>query len=98
LRQWRLRRLQLHQQGREKSPLTAQALLQGRFATGSVKHELTVGASFFKNSEKWGDYLYDWSASATSTTRWWWNLRRATAVLYRNAAATTNAPVRARYP
>lgn len=47
--------------GEKKSPLTAQALLQGRFATGSVKHELTVGASFFKNSEKWGDYLYDWS-------------------------------------
>jgi len=47
--------------GEKKSPLTAQALLQGRFATGSVKHELSVGASFFKNSEKWGDYLYDWS-------------------------------------
>ena len=47
--------------GEKKSPLTAQALLQGRFATGTVKHDLTVGASFFKNSEKWGDYLYDWS-------------------------------------
>ncbi|MYM66516.1 TonB-dependent siderophore receptor [Pseudoduganella sp. FT55W] len=47
--------------GEKKSPLTAQALLQGRFATGSIKHDLTVGASFFKNSEKWGDYLYDWS-------------------------------------
>jgi iron complex outermembrane receptor protein len=47
--------------GEKKSPLTAQALLQGRFATGSIKHEFTGGASFFKNSEKWGDYLYDWS-------------------------------------
>jgi iron complex outermembrane receptor protein len=37
--------------GEKKSPLTAQALLQGRFATGSIKHEFTGGASFFKNSE-----------------------------------------------
>ncbi|WP_373987978.1 TonB-dependent siderophore receptor [Duganella sp. BuS-21] len=50
--------------GEKKSPLTAQALLQGRFATGAVKHELTVGASFFKNSEKWGDYLYDYSGTS----------------------------------
>lgn len=47
--------------GERKSPLTAQALLQGRYATGAIRHELTVGASFFKNSEKWGDDLYDWS-------------------------------------
>jgi iron complex outermembrane receptor protein len=47
--------------GERKSPLTAQALVQGRFATGSVKHDFTGGASFFKNSEKWGDYLYDYS-------------------------------------
>ncbi|SDF50709.1 MULTISPECIES: TonB-dependent siderophore receptor [unclassified Duganella] len=50
--------------GEKKSPLTAQALLQGRFATGSVKHEFTGGASFFKNSEKWGDDLYDWSGTS----------------------------------
>jgi iron complex outermembrane receptor protein len=47
--------------GEKKSPLTVQALVQGRFATGSVKHEFTGGASLFKNSEKWGDYLYDYS-------------------------------------
>ncbi|MYM24515.1 TonB-dependent siderophore receptor [Duganella sp. FT135W] len=47
--------------GEKKSPLTAQALLQGRFATAGIKHEFTGGASFFKNSEKWGDYLYDLS-------------------------------------
>ncbi|MYN42298.1 TonB-dependent siderophore receptor [Duganella sp. FT109W] len=47
--------------GEKKSPLTAQALLQGRFATGAIKHDFTGGASFFKNSEKWGDYLYDLS-------------------------------------
>jgi iron complex outermembrane receptor protein len=47
--------------GEKKSPLTVQALLQGRFATGSLKHEFTGGASLFKNSEKWGDDLYDYS-------------------------------------
>jgi len=50
--------------GEKKSPLTAQALLQGRFATGAISHDFTGGASFFKNSEKWGDYLYDWSGTS----------------------------------
>jgi iron complex outermembrane receptor protein len=50
--------------GEKKSPLTAQALLQGRFATGALTHEFTGGASFFKNSEKWGDYLYDLSGTS----------------------------------
>ncbi|WP_432379290.1 TonB-dependent siderophore receptor [Duganella sp. P38] len=50
--------------GEKKAPLTAQALLQGRFATGTVGHDLTIGASFFKNREKWGDYLYDWSGTS----------------------------------
>ena len=47
--------------GEKKSPLTVQALVQGRFATGALAHEFTGGASFQKNSEKWGDYLYDYS-------------------------------------
>lgn len=47
--------------GEKKSPLTVQALVQGRFATGTLAHEFTGGASFYKNSEKWGDYLYDYS-------------------------------------
>lgn len=50
--------------GEKKSPLTVQALVQGRFATGSLKHEFTGGASLFKNSEKWGDYLYDLSGTS----------------------------------
>ena len=44
--------------GEKKSPLTAQLMVQGQFATGGIKHELTVGSSYFKNSEKWGDYVY----------------------------------------
>ncbi|HEX7984061.1 MAG TPA: TonB-dependent siderophore receptor [Duganella sp.] len=48
-------------EGEKKSPLTVQALVQGRFATGALAHDFTGGASFYKNSEKWGDYLYDYS-------------------------------------
>ena len=47
--------------GEKKSPLTAQAMLQGEFKTGSIQHALTVGTSYFKNSEKWGDYVYDYA-------------------------------------
>ncbi|TFW18491.1 TonB-dependent siderophore receptor [Duganella callida] len=47
--------------GEKKSPLTVQALVQGKFATGAIRHEVSGGISLFKNSEKWGDYLYDYS-------------------------------------
>ncbi|WGG52195.1 TonB-dependent siderophore receptor [Rugamonas sp. DEMB1] len=46
--------------GEKKSPLAAQAMLQGRFATGALRHEFTGGASFYKNSEKWGDDVYEY--------------------------------------
>ncbi|PHV06888.1 TonB-dependent siderophore receptor [Janthinobacterium sp. BJB412] len=46
--------------GEKKSPLAAQAMLQGRFATGALRHEFTGGASFYKNSEKWGDSVYEY--------------------------------------
>ncbi|GAB2864399.1 TonB-dependent receptor [Pseudoduganella ginsengisoli] len=44
--------------GERKTPQAAQALLQGKFATGAVSHALSAGWSWFKNSEEWGDYLY----------------------------------------
>jgi iron complex outermembrane receptor protein len=47
--------------GEKKSPLSAQALVQGKFSTGALAHEFTGGASFYKNSEKWGDYVYDYA-------------------------------------
>jgi len=50
--------------GEKKSPLTAQAMLQGQFATGGIKHELTLGTSYFKNSEKWGDYVYSFAGTS----------------------------------
>jgi len=45
--------------GEKKKPLSAKALLNGRFATGSIRHELAAGLSFFSNHESWGDYVYD---------------------------------------
>jgi iron complex outermembrane receptor protein len=45
--------------GERKSPFGAQALVQGKFATGAVRHELTVGTSLFTRSDKLGDYVYE---------------------------------------
>jgi iron complex outermembrane receptor protein len=50
--------------GESKSPFGAQALLQGRFATGAVRHELTVGTSLFTRSDKFGDYVYDFAGTS----------------------------------
>lgn len=47
--------------GESKSPFSAQALLQGKFTTGAVGHELTVGSSFFRRSDRFGDYVYDYA-------------------------------------
>ncbi|NHZ62979.1 TonB-dependent siderophore receptor [Massilia genomosp. 1] len=46
--------------GERKSPLGAQALLQGKFATGAIGHELTVGATYLERSDKAGEYVYDY--------------------------------------
>ncbi|MBB3121298.1 TonB-dependent siderophore receptor [Pseudoduganella violacea] len=45
--------------GEKKKPQTMQAMVQGKFATGTLRHELTAGYSYFKNSEYWGDYIYE---------------------------------------
>lgn len=50
--------------GESKTPFGAQALLQGKFATGAFKHELTLGASMFDRHDKFGDYIYDYAGSS----------------------------------
>ena len=50
--------------GERKDPFGSQALLQGRFATGALKHALTVGASNFDRSDYYGDYVYDYAGSS----------------------------------
>jgi len=46
--------------GERKTPWGLQAMLQGRFATGSLRHELTVGASYSERHDSFGDYVYDY--------------------------------------
>ncbi|MES2760238.1 MAG: TonB-dependent siderophore receptor [Pseudomonadota bacterium] len=50
--------------GESKSPFGAQAMVQGKFATGAVRHQLTAGASLFTRSDKSGDYVYDYAGSS----------------------------------
>jgi iron complex outermembrane receptor protein len=50
--------------GESKSPFGAQALVQGKFATGAVRHQLTAGMSLFTRSDKSGDYVYDYAGSS----------------------------------
>ncbi len=50
--------------GERKSPLGAQLVLQGKFATGSIRHELTLGATYLERSDKFGDYVYDYAGSS----------------------------------
>jgi iron complex outermembrane receptor protein len=45
--------------GEKKTPWGLQAKVHGRFATGDVRHELTVGASYDERHDSFGDYVYD---------------------------------------
>ncbi|HZV67770.1 MAG TPA: TonB-dependent siderophore receptor, partial [Telluria sp.] len=50
--------------GEKKVLFGTQAVLQGKFATGAVRHELTVGASLATRSDSFGDYVYDYAGSS----------------------------------
>lgn len=69
--------------GERKNPFGTQALLQGKFATGSIKHELTVGASNFDRSDYFGEYVYDYAGSSN---------------IYRNRAVPPAPPSRTTGP
>lgn len=45
--------------GETKKPLSAQAMIQGKFATGSLRHEVTAGVSYFNRKDRAGKYVYD---------------------------------------
>ncbi len=51
-------------EGERKNPFGTQALLQGSFATGSVKHALTLGLSGLSRSDFFGAYVYDYAGSS----------------------------------
>jgi iron complex outermembrane receptor protein len=46
--------------GERKSPWGVQAQVQGRFATGAIRHALTAGASYSERHDSFGDYVYDY--------------------------------------
>jgi iron complex outermembrane receptor protein len=46
--------------GERKTPWGLQAMLQGRFGTGQLRHQLTVGASYSERHDSFGDYVYDY--------------------------------------
>ncbi|MGZ3184970.1 MAG: TonB-dependent siderophore receptor [Telluria sp.] len=50
-------------EGERKEPLGVDALLQGRFATGAVTHQLALGASLFERHDFFGDYVYDFAGT-----------------------------------
>jgi iron complex outermembrane receptor protein len=45
--------------GERKTPWGVQAQVQGRFATGELRHTLTVGTSYNERHDSFGDYVYD---------------------------------------
>jgi len=45
--------------GERKSPWGVQAQVQGKFATGTIRHALTVGTSYSERHDSFGDYVYD---------------------------------------
>ena len=50
--------------GEKISPFGAQALVQGRFSTGAVAHQLTLGTSLNTRSDKSGDSVYEYVGSS----------------------------------
>jgi iron complex outermembrane receptor protein len=50
--------------GERKYLTGAQAMLQGRFATGALRHALTLGVARSELSEHFGDYVYDFAGSS----------------------------------
>lgn len=47
--------------GERRTPWGLQAMLQGRFATGAVRHQLTVGAALSERHDSFGEYVYDYA-------------------------------------
>ena len=50
--------------GETKKPLSAQAMIQGKFATGALRHELTAGVATFHRKDRAGRYVYDYAGTS----------------------------------
>ncbi|MBQ5949496.1 TonB-dependent siderophore receptor [Massilia sp. ST3] len=47
--------------GERKTPFGIQALVQGRFATGGLRHALNLGAGYAERHDSFGAYVYDYA-------------------------------------
>ena len=47
--------------GERKTPFGVQAQVQGRFASGGVRHVLTAGIGYAERHNSYGDYVYDYA-------------------------------------
>ncbi|MBQ5962441.1 TonB-dependent siderophore receptor [Massilia sp. ZL223] len=47
--------------GERKTPFGVQALVQGRFATGALRHTLNLGAGYAERHDSFGEYVYDYA-------------------------------------
>ncbi|MES2026606.1 MAG: TonB-dependent siderophore receptor [Pseudomonadota bacterium] len=48
----------LRRENDKRSVMTTQALLQGKFSTGDIKHDLTTGVSTLNRRDNFADYLF----------------------------------------
>ncbi|CDG83910.1 TonB-dependent siderophore receptor [Janthinobacterium agaricidamnosum] len=50
--------------GESKSPLAGQAVIQGKFATGGLRHDFSAGLSYFHRRDDAGNYLYEYAGGS----------------------------------
>lgn len=50
--------------GERKTPWAVQAQLQGRFATGALRHAITLGAAYSERHDSFGDDVYEYVGSS----------------------------------
>lgn len=50
--------------GERKTPWGLQAMLQGRFDTGALRHALTIGTAYAERHDSFGEYVYDYVGSS----------------------------------
>ena len=50
--------------GERKTPFGVQAMVQGKFSTGTLRHALTVGTAYSERHDSFGEYVYDFVGSS----------------------------------
>ena len=50
--------------GEVKTLLSTQAMVQGKFATGSLRHQLTLGVDTLRRRDEYGDFVYDYRGTS----------------------------------